>query len=309
MDSANDQVVDNWILKNTSDVPNVNGCDKVQFARSDEVSNCCDTLNLTTNGNERAFSNRPPDYVSNGFSEHDSKFETQSVDQHARRSTLSTPELTCQGGPSLAPIAIAVCGVALRLPGGIRDPKYFWDALLSGKDMRSTIPSSRYNSAGFSTPTTSPYGYFLDEDLTALDTSFFNMGKSELEVADPQQRQLLEVTRECLENAGEVEYRGKAIGCYVGTFGDDWLQMMCKDSQSFGASAFGGYTDMMLANRVSYEYDFHGPRYVHEIFYDISTWTYYSDSIALCSKQAAPHPLSASMKLVERSNMGIARLP
>lgn len=175
--------------------------------------------------------------------------------QNASVSLLTSPACYTSG-------SIAICGIAFRLPGGIRNSEQFWEVLLDGKDMKSKVPSSRYNSAGFSDPSISNYGYFLEEDLSSFDASFFNMRKSELELADPQQRQLLEVTRECLENAGEVDFRGKEIGCYVGTYGEDWLQMMCKDSQRIEGNVIGGYTDMMLANRISYEFDFQGPRYV-----------------------------------------------
>ena len=41
---------------------------------------------------------------------------------------------------------------------------------------------------------------------------------------------ILEVVRECLEDAGEVDYRGRPIGCYVGTFGQDWYEMAAKDT-------------------------------------------------------------------------------
>jgi acyl transferase domain-containing protein len=71
---------------------------------------------------------------------------------------------------------------------------------------------------------------------------------------------LLEVTRECLEDAGEVNYRGQLIGCYVGTFGDDWLLMSAKDSHQSDGYSVTGHLDLMIANRVSYEYDFRGPR-------------------------------------------------
>lgn len=163
------------------------------------------------------------------------------------------------------PTPIAICGLALRLPGGIRDADAFWDALLNGRDMRGPIPKSRYNPVGFASGTTPPYGYFLEDDLAALDTSFFNLRKSELEAADPQQRQLLEVTRECLENAGETNYRGKSIGCYVGTFGEDWQHMMCKDEEHL-ESHTTSMPDLMLANRISYEYDLQGPRYARSVF-------------------------------------------
>jgi hypothetical protein len=164
------------------------------------------------------------------------------------------------------PEPIAICGLALRLPGGIRSAEGFWDVLKNGKDTRGPIPPDRYNVDGFSNAMgkkgtiQTEYGYFLNEDLSCLDTSFFSMGKSELEKMDPQQRQILEVARECLESAGEVSYRGKQIGCYVGTFGEDWLQSQSRENQYTGGYNVSG--DLMIANRVSYEYDLRGPRYV-----------------------------------------------
>ena len=161
---------------------------------------------------------------------------------------------------------VAVCGLGIRLPGGIRDSESFWDLLVKRRDAKGPIRSDRYNVDGFKGTLGSKgaiktqSGYFLDDDLTSLDTSFFSMSKNELERSDPQQRQLLEVTRECLENAGEVNYRGKPIGCYVGTFGEDWLQMSARETQHSGGYILTGHGDLMISNRVSYEYDFRGPR-------------------------------------------------
>ncbi len=186
-------------------------------------------------------------------------------DLHASRRHAS-PVLSEKGSEATLPghrqtAPIAVCGLALRLPGGIHDANTFWTALLNGKDMRGPVPSSRYNAEGFLDAFPCPFGYFLDGNLAEFDTSFFNVRRSEAESSDPQQRQLLEVTRECLENAGETEYRGKTIGCYVGSFGEDWLHMACKDDQELENLNVGGTSDVMLANRISYELDLHGPRY------------------------------------------------
>ena len=170
------------------------------------------------------------------------------------------------------PGEIAICGLALRLPGGIDSAEAFWDVLVNGRDTRAPIPASRYNPKGFDDSLghkgaiKTQYGYFLNEDLSTLDTSFFSMTQSELEKTDPQQRQLLEVTRECLENAGEVDYRGKPIGCYIGTFGEDWLQMSAKEAQHSGGYIMTGHGDLMIANRVSFEYDLQGPRSVSSLF-------------------------------------------
>ena len=168
------------------------------------------------------------------------------------------------------PSAIAICGISLRLPGGIHNTRSYWDLLINGRDARGPIPASRYNIDGFDDSLggkggiKARQGYFLDEDLSALDTTFFSLTRKEVEGCDPQQRRLLEVVKESLDDAGEINYRGKAVGCYVGTFGDDWLLIGAKETQhqnGYGYLATGN-GDMMLANRMSYEYDFRGPRYV-----------------------------------------------
>ncbi|KAI8272976.1 Highly reducing polyketide synthase FUM1 [Colletotrichum sp. SAR 10_98] len=162
---------------------------------------------------------------------------------------------------------IAICGMALRLPGGIETPEQFWDFLINKRDARGPVPESRFNVSSYYSESGKPghmktqYGYFLDEsvDLAALDTTFFRMPKTEVERADPQQRLLLELTRECLESAGETEYRGKTIGTFVGCFGEDWLETLTKDTEVVGQYKITGYGDFMLSNRLSYEYDLKGP--------------------------------------------------
>lgn len=164
------------------------------------------------------------------------------------------------------PEPIAICGLGLRLPGGIQNGEDFWDLLINGKDARSEIPASRFAIDGFDASLSGQgaiptrHGYFLNDDLARLDTSFFSLSKSEIERCDPQQRLLLEVVRETFEDAGEVNYRGQAIGCYVGTFGQDWYEMTTKDVQSMGNYSMMGSGDLVQANRVSYEFDLRGPR-------------------------------------------------
>ncbi|KAI1359407.1 polyketide synthase [Xylaria arbuscula] len=158
--------------------------------------------------------------------------------------------------------------MGLRLPAGVNDGETFWDLLVNGRDARAQIPASRYAVEGFDGSLngqgTIPmqHGYFLENDISCLDNSFFSMSKSELERCDPQERQLLEVVRECLEDAGEVNYRGQRIGCYIGAFSDDWRDTARKDPQHMGTYTMAGYIDIMLANRISYEYDLRGPSLV-----------------------------------------------
>ena len=164
---------------------------------------------------------------------------------------------------------LAICGMACRLPGGLTTPQELWDFLLAKKDGRCPVPESRYDGSAYYSATPKPgtnateYGYFLDEsvDVGALDTSFFTMPRSEVERADPQQRLMLEVARECFDDAGVTEWRGKTIGCYIGNFGEDWVEMFAKETQHYGIHRVAGIGDYIIANRLSYEFDIKGPRY------------------------------------------------
>ncbi|KAJ5672084.1 hypothetical protein N7507_001211 [Penicillium longicatenatum] len=77
---------------------------------------------------------------------------------------------------------------------------------------------------------------------------------------DPQQRQLMEVVWECLESAGETNWWGKEIGCFVGVYGEDWLELASKDPQNTDRYHVLGTGQFALSNRISYEYDFQGPK-------------------------------------------------
>ncbi|KAJ5916406.1 Acyl transferase/acyl hydrolase/lysophospholipase [Penicillium tannophilum] len=166
------------------------------------------------------------------------------------------------------PDPIAICGMSVRLPGGLSSPQQLWDFLIAKGDARSPVPESRYNASAYYSKTAKPgsvkteYGYFLDDDLASIDTSFFSMNKVEVERADPHQRLMLEVARECMEDAGETNWKGRPIGCYMGSFGEDWNGIFAKESQQHGLYRVTGYGDFVLANRVSHEMDLIGPSMV-----------------------------------------------
>ncbi|PYH65910.1 type I polyketide synthase [Aspergillus vadensis CBS 113365] len=167
----------------------------------------------------------------------------------------------CRESDGAADEPIAIVGMGLRLPGNVRTADEFWDMLVSGKSGHGPVPKSRYNAKSFFHPSTAPVtGYFLEEDPAYFDAGFFSVGAKEARLMDPQQRLLLEVVWECLEDSGETSWRGKDIGCYVGVFGEDWLELSLKGldpcADRHHALATGGFA---LSNRVSYEFDFRGP--------------------------------------------------
>ena len=67
----------------------------------------------------------------------------------------------------------------------------------------------------------SPGGMFLEDiDPRDIDAQFFRLSRAEAVSMDPQQRQLLEVVYEGLENAGiSLEaLSGQSFGCFVGSY-------------------------------------------------------------------------------------------
>lgn len=163
--------------------------------------------------------------------------------------------------------ALAIVGMAMRLPGGVNSAEDFWDFLFNKKDGHCTVPDSRYNVEAFYHPARSgsvrtQSGYFLQEDPAYFDNQFFSLTPYEASRLDPQQRLLLEVIYECMETGGQVGWRGRGrnIGCFVGVFGEDWYDLQTKDTQRIDRYHVLGTGNFALSNRISYEFDFTGPR-------------------------------------------------
>ncbi|KAL9076681.1 MAG: hypothetical protein Q9157_003571 [Trypethelium eluteriae] len=164
------------------------------------------------------------------------------------------------------PIAIIGCG--MRLPGDVRSGEALWNLLDSKRDGRCRVPPDRYNIDAFHGPgklghVSTEHGYFLDYvNLAEIDTSFWSTNGREVGEMDPQQRLALEVVYECLQNSGTTAWKGRKIGAYVGIFGQDWADMMARDTHNTGIYRLTGYGDFFVANRISYEFGFEGPSMV-----------------------------------------------
>ncbi|KAI1738583.1 putative polyketide synthase [Xylaria scruposa] len=161
---------------------------------------------------------------------------------------------------------IAIIGMAMRLPGRVRNGEDFWNLLCQKRDGLCNIPPGRFNVNGFvdksGLPGTIPTekAYFLEDvEIQEFDPAVFSIPKKELERLDPSQRQLLQVAYECMENAGLSSWRGSNFGCYIGCFGEDWQDLNAKETQHSGGYRGTGYGDFVLGNRISYEFDLRGP--------------------------------------------------
>lgn len=164
-------------------------------------------------------------------------------------------------------IPIAVVGMGCRFPAGANSPEKFWQLLMSGKDAVGDVPAGRWNQEYFHSDDRSkrgsmvaPQGGFID-DIDGFDNSFFNFSTLEAANMDPQQRLLLQVSWEALEQ-GTVpcsDWAGKDVGVFMGCFTMDYHLMQFLDPLELGAFASTGIMNSMLANRISYAYDFKGP--------------------------------------------------
>ncbi|KAE8146743.1 ketoacyl-synt-domain-containing protein [Aspergillus avenaceus] len=163
---------------------------------------------------------------------------------------------------------IAVVGMACRLPGENNSPHDLWQFLLKEKRAGNEVPSSRFSQDthhdGSRKPKTtrSPGGMFLESiDLETFDAGFFNISPAEAPSMDPQQRQLLEVVYECLENAGipMKQWDGASVGCFVGSYSGDYADMQARDPEDQPPSITTGTGRGILSNRVSHFLNIRGP--------------------------------------------------
>ena len=78
---------------------------------------------------------------------------------------------------------------------------------------------------------------------------------------DPQQRHLLEVSYESLENAGipMAEVAGKNVGVFIGCSNSDYRTYMHKDVENLPMFEATGNETSILSNRISYAFDLRGP--------------------------------------------------
>ncbi|WPH02495.1 Hypothetical protein R9X50_00536000 [Acrodontium crateriforme] len=163
---------------------------------------------------------------------------------------------------------IAIVGMAMKFPGDSISSESFWEMLQNGRSAHSPIPKERFDGDGFYHPDSARAGsinvkggYFLSESCYAFDAPFFSMTAHEANGTDPQQRMILEVAYQALENAGIPlpSVAGSRTGVYVGCFTDDWLSVSSRDPYSNPFYAATGNGLSMLSNRLSWFFDLRGP--------------------------------------------------
>ncbi|KAK0614866.1 hypothetical protein B0T17DRAFT_562985 [Bombardia bombarda] len=169
---------------------------------------------------------------------------------------------------SSRPEPIAVVGSGCRFPGSASSPSALWKLLEKPRDVSKEIPDDRFELKGYYHAKGAHHGttnvtraYMLDEDVRVFDATFFNISPNEADAIDPQQRLLMEVVYEALEAGGHpIEgLRGSDTAVYVGTMSVDYNDILIRDIDTTPTYFSTGTSRAILANRISYFFDWHGP--------------------------------------------------
>ncbi len=167
--------------------------------------------------------------------------------------------------------AVAIIGMGCRFPGGANTPEQFWEMLCQGVDAITEIPRDRFDvDALFDPDPVAPgkiythWGGYLD-GIDEFDADFFGIAPREARRMDPQQRILLEVAWEALEHGGQPPdlLAGTNTGIFVGVAGHDYadVQALSLNRAGIDAHVNVGSSGCIIANRLSYLLDVHGPSF------------------------------------------------
>lgn len=200
----------------------------------------------------------------------------QSVARHAhtRRMAINTNDLTDVMPPrthrasiSFTPSindnnpkhAIAVIGMACKFPGADSVDE-FWSLLLQKRSMLSKMPAERFKSG------TSPrsnddikfWGNFI-ADIDAWDNKFFRKSAREALSTDPQQRHLLQVTYQALQDSGYFSNvsQPRDIGAYIGACSSDYDFNVASHPPT--AYSTIGTLRAFLSGKISHHFGWSGP--------------------------------------------------
>ena len=167
---------------------------------------------------------------------------------------------------------ISIVGISCRFPGASSKDQ-FWYFLEHGKCANGPFPNNRteqhktfhelYNPRRFVSGRLSAVNGSYLEEITHFDNRFFGISNQEARSMDPQQRILLQVVYEAIEDAGmRLEDLQKCrTGVFVGVMNLDYVALVTDKSNYSNIDQFSstGGSMAILANRVSFCLNLTGP--------------------------------------------------
>lgn len=154
---------------------------------------------------------------------------------------------------------IAIVGLAFRFPGDLDTEEGLWQALKEGRDLVTEIPADRWATKELQHGRRKEPGRSITFSAGArsrideFDAGFFGISPREAAWMDPQQRMLLELAWEALENAGQkpADLAGSDCAVYVGISSLDYGVRAMDDLAAISPHYMTGNTLSIAANRLT----------------------------------------------------------
>ncbi|KAL4738147.1 hypothetical protein BDV11DRAFT_216171 [Aspergillus similis] len=155
---------------------------------------------------------------------------------------------------------IAVVGMSCKVAGA-DNLEEFWDLLCAGKSQHREVPKERF---GFETifrdvdPKRKWFGNFIGGH-DQFDHKFFKKSPRESATMDPQQRHLLQIAYQAVEQSGYFHSANpdRQVGCYMGVCACDYENnIACHAPNAFSAT---GNLQGFIAGKVSHFFGWTGP--------------------------------------------------
>ncbi|XP_047465414.1 LOW QUALITY PROTEIN: fatty acid synthase [Mugil cephalus] len=150
---------------------------------------------------------------------------------------------------------IVITGISGRLPES-DNLEEFWENLINGVDM-VTEDNRRWTPGLYGLPKRN--GKL--KDISHFDAAFFGVHPKQANTMDPQLRLMLEIAYEAIIDGGlnPASLRGSKTGVYIGVSGSEAGEAFSRDPEELLGYSMTGCQRAMLANRLSYFFDFSGP--------------------------------------------------
>ncbi|WP_437562309.1 SDR family NAD(P)-dependent oxidoreductase [Sorangium sp. So ce542] len=164
---------------------------------------------------------------------------------------------------ALADEPIAIVGMACRFPGA-PSLSAFWQLLCEGVDAITEVPADRWDAEALHRDDAgaagSRWGGFLGQ-VDRFDPQFFDISPREAVQIDPQQRLMLELSWEALEDAGIPPrgMRGSRSGVFFGAMWSDYGKVAGGAADRIAQHTATGQDLSIVAARVSYVLGLEGP--------------------------------------------------
>ncbi len=163
---------------------------------------------------------------------------------------------------------IAIIGLDCSL-GKFRGKKEVLELIAENKNAIRTIPKQRKKLAELfnmsqKSKVYTPLGYM--DDVDSFDYSFFNIPGEEARLMDPRQRLFIQSAWKTIEDAGySIHDLSKKTGIFLGLSndgGNEYYELIRNFESKNQGLATSGNIQSMIASRISYLLDLHGPALV-----------------------------------------------